>query len=165
MLQLFCSELQLFHAKPSKFLYDMFFIVVSHLIFVARRQDYKSQGFNKWAFMTTHSWDEDPKGTWTLEIHDRNSLSVSGGYYIPFHRGHPEYKRVKNSEYNRTGVGWIHLEAFFFTLWLSLHLQQLENGLSCPGIPVVASSNPAWFCFVMSLERLVVNCSVWFRDL
>uniref|UniRef100_A0A7N6FI97 P/Homo B domain-containing protein n=1 Tax=Anabas testudineus TaxID=64144 RepID=A0A7N6FI97_ANATE len=26
------------------------------------------QGFNDWAFMTTHSWDENPTGEWTLEI-------------------------------------------------------------------------------------------------
>uniref|UniRef100_A0A8C7XXT1 Furin (paired basic amino acid cleaving enzyme) b n=1 Tax=Oryzias sinensis TaxID=183150 RepID=A0A8C7XXT1_9TELE len=30
--------------------------------------DYSSEGFNDWAFMTTHSWDEDPQGEWTLEI-------------------------------------------------------------------------------------------------
>lgn len=25
-------------------------------------------GFTKWPFMTTHSWGEDPKGVWTLEV-------------------------------------------------------------------------------------------------
>uniref|UniRef100_A0A665V401 Furin (paired basic amino acid cleaving enzyme) b n=1 Tax=Echeneis naucrates TaxID=173247 RepID=A0A665V401_ECHNA len=30
--------------------------------------DFSSEGFNDWAFMTTHSWDEDPQGDWTLEI-------------------------------------------------------------------------------------------------
>lgn len=33
-----------------------------------RPHDYSSEGFNDWAFMTTHSWDEDPQGKWTLEI-------------------------------------------------------------------------------------------------
>uniref|UniRef100_A0A8C6WX26 Furin (paired basic amino acid cleaving enzyme) a n=1 Tax=Neogobius melanostomus TaxID=47308 RepID=A0A8C6WX26_9GOBI len=33
-----------------------------------RPHDYSSEGFNDWAFMTTHSWDEDPTGAWTLEI-------------------------------------------------------------------------------------------------
>ncbi|MFT7819093.1 furin-1-like [Arapaima gigas] len=33
-----------------------------------RPHDYSSEGFNDWAFMTTHSWDEDPHGEWTLEI-------------------------------------------------------------------------------------------------
>uniref|UniRef100_A0AAY4BVU8 P/Homo B domain-containing protein n=1 Tax=Denticeps clupeoides TaxID=299321 RepID=A0AAY4BVU8_9TELE len=33
-----------------------------------RPHDYSSEGFNDWAFMTTHSWDEDPRGDWTLEI-------------------------------------------------------------------------------------------------
>ncbi|KAM4630950.1 furin (paired basic amino acid cleaving enzyme) a isoform 1-T3 [Polymixia lowei] len=33
-----------------------------------RPHDYSSEGFNDWAFMTTHSWDENPSGQWTLEI-------------------------------------------------------------------------------------------------
>ncbi|XP_043980666.1 furin (paired basic amino acid cleaving enzyme) b [Gambusia affinis] len=33
-----------------------------------RPNDYSSEGFSDWAFMTTHSWDEDPQGEWTLEI-------------------------------------------------------------------------------------------------
>uniref|UniRef100_A0A7N6BWF4 P/Homo B domain-containing protein n=1 Tax=Anabas testudineus TaxID=64144 RepID=A0A7N6BWF4_ANATE len=33
-----------------------------------RPHDYSSEGFNDWAFMTTHSWDENPTGEWTLEI-------------------------------------------------------------------------------------------------
>uniref|UniRef100_A0A8C2GZ18 Furin (paired basic amino acid cleaving enzyme) a n=1 Tax=Cyprinus carpio TaxID=7962 RepID=A0A8C2GZ18_CYPCA len=33
-----------------------------------RPHDYSSDGFSDWAFMTTHSWDEDPRGEWTLEI-------------------------------------------------------------------------------------------------
>uniref|UniRef100_A0A7N8WVL9 Furin (paired basic amino acid cleaving enzyme) b n=1 Tax=Mastacembelus armatus TaxID=205130 RepID=A0A7N8WVL9_9TELE len=33
-----------------------------------RPNDFSSEGFNDWAFMTTHSWDEDPQGEWMLEI-------------------------------------------------------------------------------------------------
>uniref|UniRef100_A0A672FSS4 Furin (paired basic amino acid cleaving enzyme) b n=1 Tax=Salarias fasciatus TaxID=181472 RepID=A0A672FSS4_SALFA len=33
-----------------------------------RPNDFSAEGFNDWAFMTTHSWDEDPQGEWTLEI-------------------------------------------------------------------------------------------------
>uniref|UniRef100_A0A8D3A6M9 Furin (paired basic amino acid cleaving enzyme) b n=1 Tax=Scophthalmus maximus TaxID=52904 RepID=A0A8D3A6M9_SCOMX len=33
-----------------------------------RPNDFSSEGFNDWAFMTTHSWDEDPQGEWTLEV-------------------------------------------------------------------------------------------------
>ncbi|XP_078493501.1 proprotein convertase subtilisin/kexin type 4-like isoform X1 [Ciona intestinalis] len=43
-----------------------------------RRNDISARGFTKWAFMTTHSWDEDPRGTWTLVISDRNQRPVSG---------------------------------------------------------------------------------------
>ncbi len=38
------------------------------LPFFLRPNDFSSEGFNDWAFMTTHSWDEDPQGEWTLEI-------------------------------------------------------------------------------------------------
>uniref|UniRef100_A0A671KU90 Furin-1-like n=1 Tax=Sinocyclocheilus anshuiensis TaxID=1608454 RepID=A0A671KU90_9TELE len=31
-----------------------------------RPHDYSSDGFSDWAFMTTHSWDEDPRGEWSL---------------------------------------------------------------------------------------------------
>ncbi|KAM8862003.1 furin (paired basic amino acid cleaving enzyme) b [Synchiropus picturatus] len=33
-----------------------------------RPNDFSAEGFNDWAFMSTHSWDEDPQGEWTLEI-------------------------------------------------------------------------------------------------
>ena len=36
--------------------------------FLPRPHDYSADGFNDWAFMTTHSWDEDPSGEWVLEI-------------------------------------------------------------------------------------------------
>uniref|UniRef100_A0A8C2C5F7 Furin (paired basic amino acid cleaving enzyme) a n=1 Tax=Cyprinus carpio TaxID=7962 RepID=A0A8C2C5F7_CYPCA len=40
-----------------------------------RPHDYSSDGFSDWAFMTTHSWDEDPRGEWTLEI---ENVKVTG---------------------------------------------------------------------------------------
>ncbi|XP_051979189.1 furin-like isoform X2 [Xyrauchen texanus] len=43
-----------------------------------RPQDNSAEGFNDWAFMTTHSWDEDPQGEWTLEIENVASLNDYG---------------------------------------------------------------------------------------
>uniref|UniRef100_W5U9N0 Furin-1 n=1 Tax=Ictalurus punctatus TaxID=7998 RepID=W5U9N0_ICTPU len=43
-----------------------------------RPHDYSSEGFNDWAFMTTHSWDEDPRGEWTLEIENVAGTSDYG---------------------------------------------------------------------------------------
>ncbi|KAM6980915.1 furin (paired basic amino acid cleaving enzyme) a isoform 1-T2 [Aplochiton taeniatus] len=43
-----------------------------------RPHDYSSEGFNDWAFMTTHSWDEDPRGVWTLEIENVAGASDYG---------------------------------------------------------------------------------------
>ena len=33
-----------------------------------RTRDASREGFNNWAFMTTHNWGEIAKGEWTLEI-------------------------------------------------------------------------------------------------
>ncbi|KAK5935216.1 hypothetical protein CgunFtcFv8_020598 [Champsocephalus gunnari] len=43
-----------------------------------RPHDYSSEGFNDWAFMTTHSWDEKPSGAWTLEIENVAGASDYG---------------------------------------------------------------------------------------
>ncbi|XP_028647235.2 furin-1 [Erpetoichthys calabaricus] len=43
-----------------------------------RPHDFSSEGFNDWAFMTTHSWDEDPRGEWTLEIENASGGSDYG---------------------------------------------------------------------------------------
>ncbi|XP_017259657.1 furin (paired basic amino acid cleaving enzyme) a [Kryptolebias marmoratus] len=43
-----------------------------------RPHDYSSEGFNDWAFMTTHSWDENPSGSWTLEIENVAGASDYG---------------------------------------------------------------------------------------
>lgn len=32
------------------------------------RDDDAKVGFDKWPFMTTHTWGEDARGTWTLEL-------------------------------------------------------------------------------------------------
>lgn len=32
------------------------------------RDDDAKVGFDKWPFMTTHTWGEDPRGTWLLEV-------------------------------------------------------------------------------------------------
>uniref|UniRef100_A0A672QB42 Furin-like n=1 Tax=Sinocyclocheilus grahami TaxID=75366 RepID=A0A672QB42_SINGR len=43
-----------------------------------RPHDISSDGFNDWAFMTTHSWDEDPRGEWSLEIENMAGISDYG---------------------------------------------------------------------------------------
>jgi furin len=35
-----------------------------------RRLDVSRAGFNRWPFMTVHSWGEAPVGIWQLEIHN-----------------------------------------------------------------------------------------------
>lgn len=37
--------------------------------------DISGQGYNNWIFMSTHFWDEDPRGVWTLGLENK-------GYYF-----------------------------------------------------------------------------------
>ena len=76
----------------------------------ARPQDYMSSGFIDWPFMTTHSWGENPKGKWFLEIHNdayskwasdakffRWSLELYG---IEFDPNSEEYKTAHQKDVN-----------------------------------------------------------------
>ncbi|XP_059486972.1 furin-like protease 1 isoform X2 [Neocloeon triangulifer] len=57
-----------------------------------RRLDVSRAGFNRWPFMTVHSWGETPVGIWQLEIHNEGrylanlsawELSLHGTYDLP----------------------------------------------------------------------------------
>ncbi|XP_028416477.1 LOW QUALITY PROTEIN: proprotein convertase subtilisin/kexin type 5-like [Dendronephthya gigantea] len=53
-----------------------------------RRMDYSAKGFNNWAFMSTHTWEENPKGKWKLEIENVGSTANTGtlrGWQLRFH--------------------------------------------------------------------------------
>ncbi|KAM8804656.1 furin [Eudromia elegans] len=47
-------------------------------LLASRPHDYSADGFNDWAFMTTHSWDEDPTGDWVLEIENTSDANNYG---------------------------------------------------------------------------------------
>ncbi|XP_074736083.1 furin isoform X2 [Strix uralensis] len=47
-------------------------------LLAARPHDFSADGFNDWAFMTTHSWDEDPSGEWMLEIENTSDANNYG---------------------------------------------------------------------------------------
>lgn len=44
-------------------------------LFGHRPLDFSSQGYKNWIFMSTHYWDEDPQGLWTLGLENK-------GYYF-----------------------------------------------------------------------------------
>ena len=44
-----------------------------------RGEDLSDEGFSKWPFMTTHTWGEDPRGIWTLEINDEGDSRENHG--------------------------------------------------------------------------------------
>lgn len=64
--------------------------------FSGRPHDYSSEGFNDWAFMTTHSWDEKPSGAWTLEI---ENVAGASDYGKPRHWNIHEKNMYQLSKY------------------------------------------------------------------
>ncbi|XP_043910766.1 proprotein convertase subtilisin/kexin type 4 [Protopterus annectens] len=40
--------------------------------------DASSEGYNKWEFMSSHFWDEDPQGVWMLEIKNKGYSKNTG---------------------------------------------------------------------------------------
>lgn len=69
-----------------------------------RGEDLSDEGFLKWPFMTTHSWGEDPRGTWTLEITDEGDSRANRGFLkewgLVLHgtKDKPPYQRVTHPE-------------------------------------------------------------------
>lgn len=52
-------------------------------LLLLRPHDFSADGFNDWAFMTTHSWDEDPSGEWVLEIENTSDAKNYGRSVLP----------------------------------------------------------------------------------
>uniref|UniRef100_A0AC35U9N5 P/Homo B domain-containing protein n=1 Tax=Rhabditophanes sp. KR3021 TaxID=114890 RepID=A0AC35U9N5_9BILA len=44
-----------------------------------RPQDFNSNGFHKWPFLSVQTWGEDPRGNWTLMVESLTSNSKVGG--------------------------------------------------------------------------------------
>lgn len=63
--------------------------------FCCRPHDYSSEGFNDWAFMTTHSWDENPTGMWTLVIENVASGNDYGNSFVLFKEIHGRWAFCK----------------------------------------------------------------------
>ena len=47
-----------------------------------RKNDYSSSGFTDWEFMSTHTWGEDPRGIWTLEIKNHGKGMLQKVLYL-----------------------------------------------------------------------------------
>ncbi|XP_053321052.1 proprotein convertase subtilisin/kexin type 4 [Spea bombifrons] len=43
-----------------------------------RPHDTSTDGYKEWSFMSTHSWDENPRGFWTLELVNKGSNKNNG---------------------------------------------------------------------------------------
>lgn len=43
--------------------------------------DTSQQGYKDWTFMSTHFWDENPDGTWTLLLENKGDAYNTGGHW------------------------------------------------------------------------------------
>jgi len=79
-----------------------------------REVDKSTKGFNDWPFMSVHTWGENPKGLWTLDILDTSpsvsdnrgtvqdvKLELHGTFDMPDHVARsPNHRRVYDINYN-----------------------------------------------------------------
>ncbi|KAG2459391.1 PCSK4 convertase, partial [Polypterus senegalus] len=49
------------------------------VLVTVRPLDNSRDGYSDWPFMTIHSWDEDPRGVWTLELQNKGDYRNRGG--------------------------------------------------------------------------------------
>ncbi|RWS26566.1 proprotein convertase type 2 precursor-like protein [Leptotrombidium deliense] len=58
----------------------LIFVRANRSMILSRRpkDDDSRDGFTKWPFMTTHTWGEDPKGRWKLEVRFESEQPQSG---------------------------------------------------------------------------------------
>lgn len=47
-------------------------------------QDYNSNGFHRWPFLSVQMWGEDPRGVWTLMVESVSANNKIGGWFLVF---------------------------------------------------------------------------------
>uniref|UniRef100_A0A672S4C0 Neuroendocrine convertase 1 n=1 Tax=Sinocyclocheilus grahami TaxID=75366 RepID=A0A672S4C0_SINGR len=52
------------------------------VLLAERERDTSANGFRNWAFMSVHTWGENPTGTWTLKITDTSGRMENEGHII-----------------------------------------------------------------------------------
>ena len=65
------AHVQLWKRLSKEECFLMTFLMTCGILFHAG--DQQMDGFDQWAFMTTHSWDEPSKGDWRLEVRNGQS--------------------------------------------------------------------------------------------
>ncbi|XP_078313201.1 furin-like protease kpc-1 isoform X2 [Crassostrea virginica] len=68
-----------------------------------RARDVSREGFNNWAFMTTHNWGEEAEGTWFLQIENGASSSELKDWKLTMYGTdkHPQSQNVSSPVYSQ----------------------------------------------------------------
>lgn len=69
--------------------------------------DDSRDGFTKWPFMTTHTWGEDPRGRWTLEVKTFDCISNLNDFLSLNFFLYMESKARFNSPSGAKQSGWL----------------------------------------------------------
>ena len=90
------GEVQIFLTSPSN---------TKSTLLAKRIPDKSTEGFSNWAFMTTHSWSEQPQGLWRLEIYNgASSATLQNWTLVMFGTGlNQPGRRDRNSFYDMPG--------------------------------------------------------------
>uniref|UniRef100_A0A8D2PR88 Proprotein convertase subtilisin/kexin type 4 n=1 Tax=Zosterops lateralis melanops TaxID=1220523 RepID=A0A8D2PR88_ZOSLA len=66
-----------------------------------RPYDTSQEGYKDWTFMSTHFWDENPKGVWTLQLENKGDDQNTGG--CPMGGGEPHFYWGGHSSFSLLG--------------------------------------------------------------
>ncbi|XP_048733997.2 furin-like protease kpc-1 isoform X6 [Ostrea edulis] len=71
-----------------------------------RERDVSREGFNNWAFMTTHNWGEEAEGTWLLQIENGASSSELKEWKLTIYGTdkHPQSQNISRPVYSKQSI-------------------------------------------------------------
>uniref|UniRef100_A0A8C4SFJ1 P/Homo B domain-containing protein n=1 Tax=Erpetoichthys calabaricus TaxID=27687 RepID=A0A8C4SFJ1_ERPCA len=108
------------------------------VLVTVRPLDNSRDGYSDWPFMTIHSWDENPRGVWTLELQNKGDYR-NRGYYCGSHM---------RDDFNQT----LFINICLKECGASLHgliapMRFLSCGTVAPWIALLPCSLETWVCF------------------
>ncbi|MEE6503408.1 hypothetical protein FKM82_004820 [Ascaphus truei] len=126
-----------------------------------RPHDYSGDGFNDWAFMTTHSWDEDPSGEWVLEIEntsDNNNYGTLTQFVLVLYGTASDSPNLSN-QLDSAGCRTVASEQSCVVCEKDFYLHQKSCVKSCPS-GFTASVQNIHYTLENSIEPLQANVCV-----
>ncbi|XP_075071254.1 furin-1-like [Mixophyes fleayi] len=125
-----------------------------------RPLDYSAEGFSDWAFMSTHSWDEDPAGEWVLEIENAsdNNYGTLTQFVLLLYGTASDTQNLSNRVHVE-GCGTVALSQSCVVCDEGFFLHQKTCVNSCPP-GFTASPQPIQYTVENNIETLQANVCI-----